>query len=79
MDLAGYVINAVLVEWRSVREVAVAHGLSKSWLYELLSRYRADGERRKQWGCVSKAAWERCSVPPASRAHSAKVSVACLR
>lgn len=44
MDLAGYVINAVLVEGRSVREVAVAHGLSRSWVYELLARYRADGE-----------------------------------
>lgn len=44
MDLAGYVINAVLVEGRSVRDVAAAHGLSKSWVYELLARYRADGE-----------------------------------
>ena len=44
MDLAGYVINAVLVEGRSVAEVAAAHGLSRSWLYELLARYRAEGE-----------------------------------
>jgi transposase InsO family protein len=44
MDLAGYVINAVLVEGRSVREVAAAHAISKSWVYELLARYRADGE-----------------------------------
>jgi len=44
MDLAGYVINAVLVEGRSVREVAAAHGLSKSWVYELLARYRAEGD-----------------------------------
>jgi len=44
MDLAGYVINAVLVEGRSVREVAAAHAISKSWVYELLVRYRADGE-----------------------------------
>lgn len=29
MDLAGYVINAVLVEGRSVREVAAAHHLGK--------------------------------------------------
>src|SRR4051812_5326155 len=44
MDLAGYLINAVLVEKRSVREVAAAHGVSKTWLYELLGRYRDHGE-----------------------------------
>jgi transposase InsO family protein len=43
MDLAGYVIDAVLVEKRSVREVATAHGISKTWLYELLDRYREQG------------------------------------
>ena len=44
MDLAGYVVRAVLAEGRSVREVAAAHGVSKSWIYELLARYRADGD-----------------------------------
>ena len=44
MDLAGYFVNAVLVEGRSVREVAAAHAISKSWVYELLARYRAEGE-----------------------------------
>ncbi|MDQ6838719.1 MAG: DDE-type integrase/transposase/recombinase [Actinomycetota bacterium] len=44
MDLAGYVINAVLVEGRSVAEVAAAHGVSRSWLYELLARYREEGD-----------------------------------
>ncbi len=44
MDLAGYVVNAVLVEKRSVAEVAAAHGVSRSWLYELLARYREGGE-----------------------------------
>jgi transposase InsO family protein len=44
MDLAGYVVQAVLVERRSVREVAAAHGISKSWLYELLARYREHGD-----------------------------------
>ena len=44
MDLAGYVINAVVVEGRSVAEVAKAHGVSRSWLYELLARYRAEGD-----------------------------------
>jgi hypothetical protein len=44
MDLAGYVINAVLVEGRSVKEVCEAHEISRSWLYELIARYRELGE-----------------------------------
>jgi transposase InsO family protein len=44
MDLAGYVINAVLVEGRSVKEVCESHGISRSWLYELIARYREHGE-----------------------------------
>ena len=44
MDLAGYVVNAVVVEGRSVAEVAAAHDVSRSWLYELLARYRELGE-----------------------------------
>jgi transposase InsO family protein len=44
MDLAGYVINAVLVEKRSVKEVCAAHDVSRSWLYELIARYRAGGD-----------------------------------
>ena len=43
MDLSEYVINEVLREGRSVREVAAAHGMSKTWLYELLARYEAGG------------------------------------
>jgi transposase InsO family protein len=44
VELAVFVVQAVLVEGRSVREVARAHGISKTWLYELLARYRADGD-----------------------------------
>jgi transposase InsO family protein len=44
MDLAGYVINAVLVEGRSVAEVCEAHDISRSWLYELIARYRELGD-----------------------------------
>jgi transposase InsO family protein len=43
MALVEYLVSAVLVEGRSVREVAAAHGVSKSWLYELLARYRDEG------------------------------------
>src|ERR1700730_3448718 len=44
MDIAMYLVTAVLVEGRAVREVARAHGVSKTWLYELLARYRQHGE-----------------------------------
>jgi transposase len=37
-------ITAVVVEKRSVPEVAVQYGVSRSWLYELLARYQRDGE-----------------------------------
>jgi transposase InsO family protein len=43
MGLARYVVEAVVVEGRSAREVARAHGISKSWIYELLARFRAGG------------------------------------
>ena len=44
MEMATYLVMAVLVEGRSAREVAAAHGVSKSWVYELLARYREEGE-----------------------------------
>lgn len=44
MELAAFVVQAVLADQRSVREVARAHGISKTWLYELLARHRTDGE-----------------------------------
>jgi transposase InsO family protein len=41
--MARYVVDAVLLEGRSAREVARAHGISKTWIYELIRRYRAGG------------------------------------
>jgi transposase-like protein len=41
--MARYVVDAVLLEGRSVREVARAHGISKTWIYELIARYRSGG------------------------------------
>lgn len=41
--LARYVVDAVLLEGASAREVARAHGISKSWIYELIGRYRQGG------------------------------------
>jgi transposase InsO family protein len=43
MAMARYVVDAVLLEGRSVREVATAHGISRSWIYELMGRFRAGG------------------------------------
>lgn len=42
-SLARYVVDAVVVEGRSAREVARAHGISKSWVAQLVRRYRAGG------------------------------------
>jgi transposase InsO family protein len=43
MDLARYVVEAVVLEGRSYREVARAHGVSKSWVGKLLGRFREGG------------------------------------
>jgi len=43
MDLARYVVEAVLVEGRSYREVARAHGVSKSWVGKVIARFREGG------------------------------------
>lgn len=43
MDLARYLVDAVVLEKRSCREVARAHGVSKSWVAKLVGRYRAGG------------------------------------
>jgi transposase InsO family protein len=41
---ARLVITAVVLEGRPAAEVAAEYGVSRSWLYELLARYRAEGE-----------------------------------
>ena len=43
MDLARYLVDAVVVEHRSLRTVARAHGVSKSWVAVLVARYRVGG------------------------------------
>src|SRR5437867_6724208 len=43
MDLARYVVDAVVIEGRSYGEVARAQGVSKSWVAKLVSRFRAEG------------------------------------
>jgi transposase InsO family protein len=41
---ARLVISAVVLEGRSPAEVADGYGVSRSWVYELLARYRVEGE-----------------------------------
>jgi transposase len=41
---ARLVITAVVVEGRPIREVSAASGVARSWIYELLARYRAEGD-----------------------------------
>jgi transposase InsO family protein len=44
MSKARLVITAIEVEGRSPAEVVAAYGVSRSWLYELLARYRSEGD-----------------------------------
>jgi transposase len=43
MDLARYVVDAVVLEGRSYREVAAAHGVSKSYVAKLVGRFQEGG------------------------------------
>jgi transposase InsO family protein len=44
MTSTRLLITAMVVENRPVREVAATYGVSRSWLYELLARYRREGD-----------------------------------
>ncbi len=43
MGLERYVVDAVVLEGRRPSEIARLHGISRSWLYRLLERYREGG------------------------------------
>jgi transposase InsO family protein len=43
MVLGRYVVDAVVLEGRSPAKLAREHKISRSWIYELLARYRAGG------------------------------------
>jgi transposase InsO family protein len=43
LDLARYLVDAVVLEGRSYRDVARSHGVSKSWVAKLVARYRSGG------------------------------------
>ena len=44
MSKARLVITAIEIEGRSVTEVAKSYEVSRSWIYELLARYRTEGD-----------------------------------
>ncbi|GAA1138819.1 IS481 family transposase [Nocardioides aquiterrae] len=44
MSKARLIITAIEIEGRTVADVVAAYGVSRSWTYELLARYRAEGE-----------------------------------
>jgi transposase len=43
VDKARYLVEAHVLEGRSVSELAAAHGVHRNWIYKLLVRYRAGG------------------------------------
>lgn len=62
MDIARYVVDAVVLEGRSCREVARAHGISKSWVAKLVHRYReGDYEAIASRSRAPKSVPSRCS------------------
>jgi len=71
MGLGRYVVDAIVLEGRSPSELAKSHHISRSWIYELLSRYRSGGY----------AALEPRSRRPRSCAHQVppRVQAAVLR
>jgi len=65
MFLARYVVQAVRVEHRPVREVAGSYGISRAWVYALLARYDTEGE----------TAFEPRSRAPKTRPHKTSDTV----
>ncbi|MBJ7602144.1 MAG: helix-turn-helix domain-containing protein, partial [Candidatus Dormibacteraeota bacterium] len=43
MSRGRYLVDAVLLEGRSPSELARQHGLARSWIYQLLARFREGG------------------------------------
>ena len=81
MQVRRYVVDAVVVEGRSIREVARSHGVSKSWVAVLVARYREGGyeaieprskrpkripRRTPDSGCGCTSAFRRSAAPTAS-------------
>ncbi|MGH2831281.1 MAG: IS481 family transposase [Solirubrobacteraceae bacterium] len=64
MSVGRYLVEAVVLEGRSVSELAAAHGVHRSWIYKLLARYREGGyealepRSRRPRGCKHATAGE---------------------
>ena len=43
MGLGRYVVDAVVLDGRSPTELAKSHGISRTWIYELMKRFRRGG------------------------------------
>ncbi len=43
MGLGRYVVDAVVLEGRSPTELSKSHGISRTWIYELVGRFRLGG------------------------------------
>ena len=59
---ARLVITAITLENRTVADVVADYGVSRSWVYELLTRYRIEGD----------AAFEPWSRRPHTSPHGAR-------
>jgi transposase InsO family protein len=57
MGLGRYVVDAIVLEGRSPSELARSHGVSRTWIYELVARYREGGyaalepRSHRPWSC----------------------------
>jgi transposase InsO family protein len=64
MGLGHYVVEAIVSEGRSPTELARQHSISRSWIYELLGRYRQGGfealepRSKRPWSCSHQVAAE---------------------
>ena len=54
MSLARLVITAVVVQGCRAGEVAVTYKVARSWVYELVARYRAEGDAAEHAGSDSR-------------------------
>ena len=74
MDKARYLVEAHVLEGRSVSELAAAHGVHRSWIYKLLARYRAGG-----YGALERRSRAPRSSPDRTPAEVARAIVALRR
>ena len=59
----AWLITAVVVESRNMREVSAAYGVARSWIYELLGRYRTQVRQRSSRGPADRTATRLRSLP----------------